>query len=399
MIFILPAHTRSPHLGSVIPLHMRWSFQIARVAGIDVKIHATFFLLLAWWGHVSHRSGGWSAAVEGVFFVCLVFFCVLLHEFGHALAARRYGIKTPDITLLPIGGVARMERMPDKPSEEIVVALAGPLVNVAIALLVGLVLWITGQADSLWNFHPARGSLLVNLFAVNCTLVIFNMIPAFPMDGGRVLRAVLAMRLNYARATQIAAVTGQVFAAGFLFVGMTGGNPMFILIAVFVFFGAQSEASFAKLKDISTGMRVSSAMITQFQSLPLNATLDVAVEALLRTSQHDFPVVDDDQHVRGVLTRDDLIVALRKSGGDTPVAEVMRVDVPSVHHAMHFDRAFTAMQESGSPALPVLDSHGRLIGLFTTENVGELMMVQSALARSRRATAAARLKPPPFAAG
>jgi stage IV sporulation protein FB len=374
---------------------MRWSFHLARIAGIDVKVHATFFLLLAWIGWISHRAGGAAAAIDGIIFVCLIFLCVLLHEFGHALAARRYGIKTPDITLLPIGGVARLERMPDKPSEEIVVAAAGPLVNIVIAALLGIVIGLSGHLPDP-NLVQATGiSLPARLFAVNVWLVIFNAIPAFPMDGGRVLRALLAMRMDYARATSIAASIGQGIAAIFFMMGLFGiGNPMLILIAVFVYFGAANEAAFAQIKSVTSGLRVSAAMVTQFQSLPLHATLNEAIEALLRTSQHEFPVVDELGKVRGILTRNDLIAALRKSGPTTPVAEVMRVDIPSVHHSMLFERAFATMQECNCPALPVLDASGRLIGLFTPENVGEMMLIQSALGSARARSTTAPLPPP-----
>ena len=376
---------------------MRWSLHIARVAGIDVKIHVTFFLLLAFFGLRYYREGGAPAAVHGIIFVCLIFLCVLLHEFGHALAARRYGIRTPDITLLPIGGVARLERMPDKPSEEVVVAVAGPAVNILIAAALWLLISVTGGVQTAEIVHTSGGSLLWKLWAVNIFLVIFNMIPAFPMDGGRILRALLAMRMNYGRATQIAASIGQGIAFLFFMLGLINPNTwgMLMLIAVFVFFGAANEAAFAQMKTVSQGLRVSSAMVTQFQALPLNASLNEAVEALLRTSQHEFPIVDELGKVRGILTRDDLIVALRKSGADTPVSEVMRVDIPSVHHSMLFDRAFSLMQECGCPALPVLDSAGRLIGLFTPENVGEMMMIESALARSPR-NVPIRREPPPL---
>src|SRR2546423_5946005 len=159
---------------------------------------------------------------------------------------------------------------------------------------------------------------------------------------------------------------------------------MLLLIAVFVYFGASSEAVMAQMRSVSRDLRVSAAMVTQFQTLPINATLNEAVEALLRTSQHEFPVTDNAGQVRGILTRDDMIAALRKSGADTPVAEVMRTDVPTVPQSMLFDRAYAKMQQSGCPALPVLDSLGQLVGLFTPENVGEMIMVQSALgARAR----------------
>ncbi len=371
---------------------MRWSFKLFRIVGIDVRVHITFLLLLVFLGLGYFAAGGLPAAIHGVAFVSLVFLCVLLHEFGHALAAKRYGIRTPDITLLPIGGLARLERMPEKPSEELVVAIAGPLVNVAIALL----LFPFAQGF----FHPeiiekADVGLLPKLFAANVMLVLFNLIPAFPMDGGRVLRAFLAMRMDYARATGLAASIGQGIAVVGGLWALMNGLPMLVLIAVFIYVGAQSEAAFAQLKGLSSSLRVQAATVTSFKSLPLHATLNDAIEMLLATSQHDFPVLGPEGEVRGLLTRNDLLVALRKSGADTPVAEVMQVNVPSVHHTMLFDRAMLVLQESGCPALPVVDSAGRLIGLFTPENVSELLLVQSALARSAARTSAARRTSPP----
>ena len=376
---------------------MPWSFKIARIAGIEVRVHATFFLLLAWIGSGYGREGGAGAAIAGVLFTCLVFGCVLLHEFGHALAARRYGIRTPDITLLPIGGVARLERMPDNPVDEIVVAIAGPLVNVVIAALLWLYLGFSGGVPDVETIRHFGASLPLKLLMVNVWLVLFNLIPAFPMDGGRILRALLAMRLEYARATHIAASIGQscAFVFGLWALMQHPIQPMFVLVAVFIYFGAASEASLAEMKSVSAGMRVQSAMVTHFRALTLDATLDQAVETLLSTSQHEFPVVDADGAVRGLLTRDDLIVALRKSGPDARAAEAMRVNVPCVHPTMAFDRAFAIMQESNCPALPVLDSAGKLVGLFTPENVGELMMVHSALANSRKNTRAPRAGAPP----
>ena len=372
---------------------MRWSFFLARIAGIEVRVHITFLLLLAFFGFRDFTIGGPGAALRGIIFVCLVFLCVLLHEFGHALAARRYGIHTPDITLLPIGGVARLERMPEKPSEELAVAIAGPLVNVVIALL----LWPFAIADLNPRFIDHVGvGLVTKLFITNVILVVFNMIPAFPMDGGRVLRAFLAMRMDYARATHIAATIGQTLAfAGGLF-ALVHGLPLLVLVAIFIYFGAQSESALTQMKAASNGLRVSAAMITRFEALPPTATLHDAVEALLTTSQHDFPIVDDGR-VCGLLTRDDLIVALRKGGSQIPVAEVMRVDVPSVHYAMLFDRAFALMHRHNSPALPVVDGTGRVVGLFTAENVGELMMIHSALADAPQPSGTGnRQLPPPL---
>jgi len=365
---------------------MRWSFHLARVGGIEVRIHVTFLLLLAFIGWRDYARAGLEAGIGGVIFVSLIFFCVLLHEFGHALAARRYGIHTPDITLLPIGGVARLERMPEKPSEELFVAIAGPLVNVGIALVL-----YPFVAARIWPILTEQASpdLLANLFLTNIALVVFNLIPAFPMDGGRVLRALLAMRLDYARATHIAASIGQSLAfAGGLF-ALLNNMPMLVLVAVFIYFGAQSESSMAQMKAVSSGLRVSAAMVTRFEALPYTATLGDAADAVLKTSQHDFPILAADGAVAGLLTRDDLIDALRKSGPATPVVEVMRIDVPSIHQTMLFDRAFTLMHRHETPALPVLDGAGRCIGLFTAANVGELMMIHTALAKAPRS------EPPP----
>jgi stage IV sporulation protein FB len=358
---------------------MRWTFHIARIAGIDVKIHATFLLLLAFYGFAFFGQGGLPAAIQGVVFIALVFLCVLLHEFGHALAARRYGINTPDITLLPIGGLARLDRMPEKPSEELVVAIAGPLVNVIIAAVLAPFVPLVMMAKPEVLEHFGFG-LIPQLFFANCILVVFNLIPAFPMDGGRILRAFLAMRMDYTKATNIAATIGQTLAfAGALCALVWWKNPMLMLVAIFVFFGAQSEAAHAQMRSITSGLRVRDAMVTRFEVLPRNATLHDAVQAVLNTSQHDFPIVDETGTVIGVLTRDDLIVALRESGAQTPVIASMRANVPSLNPMTFFDRAQAVMQECGSPALPVIDHFGRLVGLFTHENVGELILLQSAL--------------------
>ncbi len=356
---------------------MSWSFRILRVAGIDVKVHVTFLLLLAFFGVVYYSQGGTSAAVEGVVFILLLFGCVLLHEFGHALAAKGYGIHTPDITLLPIGGVARLERMPDKPFQELVVALAGPLVNVVIAAGLFLVMGGRGDFARLTQIEAADVDMVMKLFSINLMLVVFNMIPAFPMDGGRVLRALLASRMNYARATQVAATIGQGFAVVFGLIGILY-NPFLLFIAVFVWLGASQEAAVALMRDVSAGLPVSSAMITEFETLPHNATLDDAVEALLRTSQHDFPVMGLSENVLGILTRKSLIEALRSHGGAARAADFIQRDVPTVHAGSSFDVAFRLMQQCACPALPVLDSNGRLVGLITPENIGEMMMIHAA---------------------
>jgi Zn-dependent protease/CBS domain-containing protein len=359
---------------------MSWSIPILRIAGIQLRIHITFLLLIAW-----IAIGSTSAAI----FVLLLFVCVVLHEFGHAIAAKGYGINTPDITLLPIGGVARLERIPEEPRQELVIAAAGPAVTAIIALCLYIVIAARGGAEL--AAPVSTGDLVLNLFRINIWLLLFNLIPAFPMDGGRVLRALLATRMSYARATQVAANVGQIFAFLFGIVGLFGipgffpANPFLIFIAFFVYLGASQESALAQMRDVSRRFPVSSAMVREFRTLPEGATLEEAVDALLATSQHDFPVLDASGNVAGILTRRDLIAALRQSDPAIRVGDVMRRDIPTVTTGTRFEDAFRIMQECNCPAVPVLDGMKRLVGLLTPENVSELMMVQSA--RPRRSAA------------
>jgi Zn-dependent protease len=226
---------------------MRSSLKVASIFGIEVRIHLTFLLFLVWIWFSYYQIAGFAGAVQGVLFILALFACVLLHEFGHAFAARGFGIETPDITLLPIGGVARLSRIPEKPWQELVVAIAGPLVNVVIAAALISVIHGSAALEQLEYLESPRIELLAKLASVNVMLVLFNLIPAFPMDGGRVLRALLAMAMPYAQATQIAAWIGQGLAVVFGIFGLFG-NPLLIFIAFFIFVGAQQEAAMARSK-------------------------------------------------------------------------------------------------------------------------------------------------------
>ncbi|TNC64000.1 site-2 protease family protein [Rubellimicrobium roseum] len=356
---------------------MTWSFPIARFLGSEVRIHVTFLLLLVWIGVARYLEGGAAAAVEGLVLILAIFACVLAHEFGHALAARRYGIRTPDITLLPIGGVARLERMPENPREEIVVALAGPAVNVVIAALLILLLGARLDLESLQALDNPAASLLAQLASLNLFLVLFNLIPAFPMDGGRVLRALLALRRGPVEATNIAARIGQGLAFVFGFLGLMG-NPMLLFIAIFVYAAASAEAQATGLADVTRRLGVRDAMITQFETLHPQATVEDAVECLLRTTQHEFPVVDGGGALHGVLTRNAIIKALRETGAATPVLDVMERDVPVVTLHGRLDAAVLHLQDGGRPVVAVADATGRLVGYITSENLGELMMIRQA---------------------
>jgi Zn-dependent protease/CBS domain-containing protein len=354
---------------------MGWSLRLLKVGGTEIRIHVTFVLLLVWLWFIYYRAGGSAAAWRGVLFLLAVFGCVLLHELGHVFAARRYGIKTPDITLLPIGGVSRMEHMPEKPSQELVVAIAGPLVNVVIAAVILLALGYRYQG--LGNLAEPRAGFLEQLASVNIFLVLFNILPAFPMDGGRVLRAALATRLPRSRATQIAASIGQALAFVFGFLGLFY-NPLLIFIAIFVYLGAAAEAQDAQIRDVARSLLVEDVMMTIFERLGRAATIDEAVEAMLSTAQSEFPVVDEDRRFEGLLTRDNVIAALNRSGPATPVVSVMRTDVPTIGKRRSFNDALNLMQSRNAPAVAVLDTQGRLVGLLTHENIGEMMMVRAA---------------------
>lgn len=357
---------------------MTWSFPIGTVQGTVIRIHLTFLLLLLWIGGSGFAQGGTREAIASVVFVCLLFLCVLLHEFGHVFAARRYGVRTPDITLLPIGGVAQMERIPEKPGEELVVALAGPAVNVVIAAVLFLALGGVPSMQAAAELHSSGQGILERLAWVNVTLVVFNLIPAFPMDGGRVLRAFLAMRIGHVRATQRAAAVGQVVAFGFGILGLFGGNPLLVFIALFVYLGAASEAHAVQMREVGRGIPASDAMVTRFEALAPSARIEDAVALLIATTQREFPVVDGAGTLRGVLTRDDMIRVLKEQGPDAPVLDAMRRDIPLIGARQCLGEAMEALQQTGAPAVGVTDPAGRLLGLVTPETVGELMMVHAA---------------------
>ncbi len=356
---------------------MRWSWRIGSLAGIELRIHATFLLLLAWVGAAHWASGrSLEAVLEGVLFILALFACVVLHELGHAMAARQFGIPTRDITLLPIGGVARLERMPEKPEQELWVAVAGPLVNVAIAA--GLFVWLTVSHAwaPLGQLHVASGPLLARLMVANVTLVVFNLIPAFPMDGGRVLRALLAKRLDYVRATQVAAGIGQGVAFGFGLLGLFF-NPLLMFIALFVWIGASQEASATQMKAALAGTPVQTAMMTDFQQLSPGDTLVDAARMVLQGSQQDFPVVEQGEVV-GILTRADLLLALAEQGNKYPVSAVMRRDFFAAEDTEMLETAIQRLQECKCHTMPVLHQ-GRIAGLLTMDNLGEYLLIQAAM--------------------
>lgn len=356
---------------------MKWQWKLGTFAGIDVFIHATFLLIVGWYGFTYwQETRTLAGALEGVVFILLLFLAVTLHEYGHALTARKFGVKTRDITLYPIGGVARLERMPEKPIQELWVALAGPAVNVVIAAVLFVYLFITNALVPFSQLTLTTGSFIERLMFVNISLVLFNLIPAFPMDGGRVLRAILAMNMDYVRATQIAATVGQGLA--FLF-GLAGlfGNPALLFIAFFVWVGASQEASLVQVKNTLGGIPVNRAMLTNYETVSPRDNLSHLARLIVAGSQHDFPVIENGQ-VMGVVTRDDFLVALTQNGQNVLVSGVMRINLPEIDSYEMVESALMRLQESGVPMLPVTHG-GQLVGIITAENITEYLMINSAL--------------------
>lgn len=351
------------------------------VAGIGLYIHVTFFILLIWIGasyYLPRHS--FRDAFYGLAFVAALFTIVVLHELGHALTARRFGIRTRDITLLPIGGVARLERMPEDPRQELAVALAGPAVNVALAVVFFAALVLLGQPllpIDMGDFSILGANFLRRLLWINVILAGFNLLPAFPMDGGRVLRAFLAMNMDYIRATHVAANIGQAMAFIFGLIGLFT-NPFLVFIALFVWMGAAAESSLVQMKAGLGGIPVSRVMITTFKTLKPDEPLSQAAELLLSGYQQDFPVVDGGDQILGLLTRARLVDGLSKNGETTPVGNVMETRFVAAHPSEMAETAFIRLQHSHCRAMPVLRD-GKLLGMVTAENVGEFLMIHAAL--------------------
>ena len=368
---------------------MKWSWRVGRLAGVDLRIHATFVLLLGWiW--VSYWMAGRSteALLHGAGFLIALFGCVVLHEMGHATAALKFGIRTRDITLLPIGGLARLERMPEEPKQELWIALAGPAVNASVAAILYGWLSLTQAWAPLGQLNLVSGPFVERLLLANLSLVLFNLIPAFPMDGGRVLRAFLASRTTYSKATELAAALGQGIAFVFGFIGLFT-NPMFLFIGLFVWIGATQEAGAVQMRTALAGMPTSVAMLTNVETLGSGDTLGDAVRSILRGSHYDLPVVEQGR-VIGILTRADLLSALAEHGHDYPVTASMRREFPVAEPTEMLETAFQRLQTYDCHTMPVVHD-GRLAGLVTMDNLGEYLLIATAV-RKRLPRASAEVR-------
>jgi Zn-dependent protease len=353
-----------------------YAIKVLTAAGIPVRIHFTFFLLLVYVAFASRPH-----ALDAVLLVCALFVCVVLHEFGHALMAKKYGIETADITLYPFGGVAVIKSRPAA-AAEFWIALAGPFVNFVIAALLLPLVLMEHHPTTVTAADPfAPGMFLDSILAANLFIAVFNLIPAFPMDGGRVLRAVLAMSVKEPRATEISAIVGQLLAVGMFFIAVADQNIVLILIALFVFFGAGQEVSMSRTHTVLSGHTVRDAMQVQFATINSGETIQEAARKLLAEGQHAFPVVAGEE-VIGVLSRNDIARGLASGLPDDYVAGFMQRDVLRFPIDAPLEEVLEAAAAARFSAALVMDGE-RLAGLLTVEGLSEFMMLQHARARAR----------------
>ena len=384
---------------------MKWSFPIARVSGIDIKVHATFAAILALgafqWGFPKGLEGEASlaGAVFGMGLMILLFTCVVLHELGHSLVAQKFGLTVREIVLLPIGGIARLEKNPEKPLHELLIAAAGPLVNVALAILL---FFIGGIAV---NFGALEGRTLLEapsgppslavlwawLFTANVALAVFNMIPAFPMDGGRVLRAALALKLGFSRATRIATSVGQAIAFAFGLFGVLTGNFILVLVAFFVFMGAGQERAEEQARTVLTTLRVGDAYNRYALTLAPGDHVSKVVDYILTSYQPDFAVVQGG-HLLGVVTRDEVLKTLASEVTDLYVAGVMKREVLTVDASQGLDDVRRLMGEKGERIVAVNRGED-FLGLVSAEDIAEALVVSSFVQLRDRRRAAAEAEP------
>lgn len=366
---------------------MNNSLQLFKIRGIDIKMHFTFPLILIWAGlsFGLFQQGGLEGAVYGILETSLVFIIVVLHELGHSVAAQYYNVPVKQIVLLPIGGVAQLEEIPEEPRKELVIAIAGPLVNFVLAVILAVIAPLLGQSlsgGSLLALPSLLGKLTFSsifgyMFTTNLFIGLFNLIPAYPMDGGRILRALLATRLSYRKATAAAVTIGQILSWGFGLWGFLSGNFFLIILAFFIYTGAGQEGKMVQTKHILGDLRVEQAYSRGVRSISLNEPLETALQATLHSFQSSFPICEDGQ-LAGMLPYSSLVRSLEKKDLQTPIREVMQTGITPASPSDKLIDIQRRMTQEGVDALPVVDQEG-FRGMITSQDLNEAYRLSLAM--------------------
>lgn len=370
---------------------MRWSINVGRISGIALRLHVTFLLMLLVIAYQGYAMAGGRGAFWSLALICAVFTCIVLHELGHSLVAQKLGVEVRSITLLPIGGVAALRTIPENPWHEIAITVAGPMVNVIIA---AVLIPIAGLPRHLFIVEwPANLLGLLNtLVGVNLWLFLFNCIPAFPMDGGRLLRASLALVIPHRRATWIAATVGQGLAILFFVLGLKY-SVMMIVLAAFIFIAAEGEERMVRTRGMLHDIEVEDVMMREFATLAPVDTVGRGLEQVYQTGQDDFPVVVDGR-LLGMVNRQTMLEAVNRGGAARMVSEVMDASVPVVSPRQKVSRVYDAMLGDGFGSLPVLEE-GTLVGLLSPDNISRYLLVQSSIKPGRRVPSPVAGQTPP----
>ncbi len=362
---------------------MRWTLNLGKMFGVKIVLHWTFFLLLGWILFSEYNRGSSTETILlTAAYILAIFFCVVLHEMGHILTARHFGIDTRKITLLPIGGVASLDKIPEKPKEEFQVAIAGPLVNLAIAALIfpflnDLASYIPSSSEA----QQATASITLenfwfSLFTVNILLAVFNLIPAFPMDGGRILRSLLSMKMDRLKSTGIASAIGQFLSIGFFFLGLMY-NPILSLIAVFIFFGARGEHFMIQQNELLRGHEAKEAMITDITPIKADEQIDRLSSQLISSCDDVFVVYDGDQ-LKGIVSRNDILQSLKEYSNGHKVGDLARTDFDSIKTSDKLNKIMPKIREKGQSTFPVFEGED-FKGIVSLDSIQRFISLQSSL--------------------
>lgn len=355
---------------------MKGSFKLAKIAGIGIFIHWTFSLLILFIIFINYKAQhNITQIIWSVVFILAVFVTIILHELGHALAAKKFNIATKDITLLPIGGIARLEKIPEKPFEELIVASAGPLVNITLAFITGLFITFPETTEQMMN-ELSKGvnadNFFLNFFLINFWLAFFNLIPAFPMDGGRILRALLAFKLQRHVATRISARIGQFLAMLFIILGFFT-SPFLIFIGIFVIIGAQVEADYTESKFMLKGFKIKDVVMKNYQTIDLNETIKTAVGLLLDSQNKNFLILENGIPV-GTLNRDQIIKGLSTAGEQELIHHVMDRNLTYLDSDFSLESVFELLELNKSRLMLVM-ANNELAGTLDIENLMEFLLI------------------------